>query len=451
MDTNSIGFKQLRRRLSRQELDEAVALADLVFRDGEQSSMGDSFPRIFDPAIGLSLGITEEGQLVSFIGFVPQQIFIGQAVLSVCALGSVCTHPDYRGQGHASVLLNEAFHQAEAMGAALMLISGTRSLYRRNGCFAFGSVRRYRIPHKSNMPSGMTARKLEPSDWFRLQALANSKPAGYRRSIADLAQELHSEAVAAMYRFHHDVFVAEKNGQLEAYAVIASGPIPADSDLEPFIVEWGGKAAVALPLIQEAMTRMQLSSMLLFAASHERRMMKLLDGHPYTSSHNQGTVRIMNLPLLWEQLEPYFEAAAATAGRVMPSWGIKRLSDEEYALRLGDELIPLSSRAWALLLFDGPDAEPDDGPDAFVRKMALEQRAELLPTMAGTSSRSPAPSGHLPEMAGTSSSSASSTAKLTGSGIKADNRLLPFSESQAELLRDFFPLPFPYTAGLSYI
>ncbi|QGG54953.1 GNAT family N-acetyltransferase [Paenibacillus sp. B01] len=465
-------MKQLRKRLNRQELNEAVALADRIFREEGEPSMGTSFPRIFDPAIGLSIGIAEEGRLVSFIGFVPHQIRIGPALLSVCALGSVCTHPDYRGQGHASVLLQEAFHQAERMEAALMLVSGTRSLYRRGGCHAFGSVRRYRLAAAPDaaqtLPPGMRVRPMAADDWFRLKELADAKPAGYLRSIPDFASELASEAVAAMYGFHHEVLVAEAAGRLLAYVVIAAGPIPDGSDLEPFVVEWGGKAADVLPLARAAMAQLELSSLLLFASAHERRMMQLLEGHPYTDSHNQGTVRIMNLPLLWRQLQPYFEAKAAAAGSRLPDWTVERLAEGEHALALDGRLIPLSARDWTLLLFDGPDAEPDDGPDAFVRQQAAERErdsADLLPALAGASGGSAEAESAAASESGGASSRARASGRTGKPGTAAaaaecpadprsssgTSRHLPLTDAEARQLRTYFPLPFPYTAGLSYI
>ncbi|QJC50873.1 GNAT family N-acetyltransferase [Paenibacillus albicereus] len=466
-------MKQLRRRLSRQELEEAAALADRIFREEGEPSMGTSFPRIFDPSIGLSLGIVEDGRLVSFIGFVPHQIRIGPALLSACALGSVCTDPDYRGQGHASVLLHEAFHRAERMEAALMLVSGTRSLYRRNGCYAFGSVRRYRIDGSPGrpqaLPPNLRVRPMDVDDWFRLKALADAKPAGYLRSIPDFASELASEAVAAMYGFHHEVYVAEAGEQLLAYVVIAAGPIPPGSDLEPFVVEWGGKADRVLPLAREAMRQLGLSSLLLFASAHERRMMDLLEGHPYTSSHNQGTVRIMNLPLLWSQLQPYFAAIAAAAGGEIPDWTVERLAEDEHALVLDGRLIPLSARDWTLLLFDGPDAEPDDGPDAFVRQQAEERRldsADPLPALAvaAAGGTAEAESAAAREAGGAVRGAGSARPDSSGSPRDAEAgrpaqagsesgsaRHLPLTDAEAGLLRSYFPLPFPYTAGLSYI
>ncbi|MGK9251215.1 GNAT family N-acetyltransferase [Paenibacillus humicus] len=454
-------MKQLK-HLDKLELAEAVKLADLVFRDPGQRSMGESFPAIFDPALGLSLGVIEEGRVVSFIGFVPQQIAVGDAVLDACALGSVCTHPDYRGQGHASVLLGEAFHQAEAIGASLMLISGTRSLYRRNGCHAFGSMRRYRLEAGVQPQADPRARPLQPADWFRLHSLSNAKPAAYRRSVAELAGQLRSAAVASMYDFTHRSYVLEEDGELAAYAVIASGPIPAGSDMEPFVVEWGGDDFKALAAMRAAMQEMRLPSLLLFVGSHETRMQLLLQGSLYSGSHNQGTVKIIDLPLLWRQLSPYLEGRRKN-GLAAPSvMEPVRSPSGEFALRLGEDEIPLSMREWTALLFDGPDAELDDGPDAFVRQGAAPE-ADAGSTRSASDSGAVAGSARSASRSGVDAGSTRSTSR-SGADASAETAVavqtpadpasgprLPFTQEQARMLRPYFPIPFPYTAGLSYI
>ncbi len=441
-------MKQLK-HLDKLELAEAVKLADLVFRDPGQRSMGQSFPAIFDSALGLSLGVIEEGNVVSFLGFVPQQIAVGGAMLDACALGSVCTHPDYRGQGHASVLLGEAFHQAQAIGASLMLISGTRSLYRRNGCHAFGSMRRYRLEAGSQAQADARARPLRPSDWFRLHSLSNAKPAAYRRSIAELAGQLQSAAVASMYDFAHSSYVLEEDGELTAYAVIASGPIPAGSDMEPFVVEWGGDDSKALAAMRAAMQEMGLSSLLLFVGSHETPMRQLLQGSLYSTSHNQGTVKIIDLPLLWRQLRPYLDSRQRDGQAAPAVMEPVRSPSGEFALRLGDDEIPLSMREWTALLFDGPEAQLDDGPDAFVRQCAAPE-ADAGPTR--TASRSGADAGPTRTASRSGADAAAETAVAVQTPAEpASGPRLPLTQEQAQKLKPYFPIPFPYTAGLSYI
>ncbi|MGU3471044.1 GNAT family N-acetyltransferase [Paenibacillus sp. D51F] len=441
-------MKQLK-HLDKLELAEAMKLADLVFRDPGQRSMGQSFPAIFDSALGLSLGVIEEGNVVSFLGFVPQQIAVGGAMLDACALGSVCTHPDYRGQGHASVLLGEAFHQAQAIGASLMLISGTRSLYRRNGCHAFGSMRRYRLEAGIQPQADARTRPLRPSDWFRLHSLSKAKPAAYRRSIAELAGQLQSAAVASMYDFAHSSYVLEEDGELTAYAVIASGPIPAGSDMEPFVVEWGGDESKALAAMRAAMHEMGLSSLLLFVGSHETSMRQLLQGSLYSTSHNQGTVKIIDLPLLWRQLRPYLDSRPRS-GQAAPAVMEPVLSPSgEFALRLGDDEIPLSMREWTALLFDGPEAELDDGPDAFVRQCAAPE-ADAGSTRSASRSGADAGPARSAGRSGADAAAETAVAVQTPAEPSSGPRL-PFTQEQAQMLKPYFPIPFPYTAGLSYI
>src|ERR1700724_1990061 len=88
------------------EMNEAIQLADAVFRDAEQVSMAEAFPLVFSQSLGQSLGAFEQGKLVAFIGIVPAFIKVWLSRLPIYSLGAVCTHPDYRGRGYAGDLLN---------------------------------------------------------------------------------------------------------------------------------------------------------------------------------------------------------------------------------------------------------------------------------------------------------------------------------------------------------
>lgn len=54
--------------------------------------------------------------LVSFFGFVPLVVAVGEGYLSVYSIGSICTL-DYAGKGYASELLQRVIHHAEQAGA----------------------------------------------------------------------------------------------------------------------------------------------------------------------------------------------------------------------------------------------------------------------------------------------------------------------------------------------
>ena len=59
---------------------------------------------------------------------------------SQASVGSVCTHPDYRERGLATRLVEDALRICEQKEVALMLISGGRGLYRRQGCTDVGEM-----------------------------------------------------------------------------------------------------------------------------------------------------------------------------------------------------------------------------------------------------------------------------------------------------------------------
>lgn len=129
------------RLLNSNELQQAADLSDLVFGKPGQPSMGKSFPALFHPGVSHSYGaFTDEGELVAFMGLAPDVVRIGEARLNVFSIGSVCTHPDFRGQNLASTLLAECMDHARRSGASLVFVSGGRSLYRRAGCYDFGRV-----------------------------------------------------------------------------------------------------------------------------------------------------------------------------------------------------------------------------------------------------------------------------------------------------------------------
>ena len=72
----------------KEELKQAAALADSIFRDSEQTSMGVAFRKFSHQVINHSMAAFEAGRLVAFMGLVPNIINIGQSQLQVHSLGA---------------------------------------------------------------------------------------------------------------------------------------------------------------------------------------------------------------------------------------------------------------------------------------------------------------------------------------------------------------------------
>lgn len=116
-------------------LEEMVQLADLVFRPKEKSM------RIETPIMyskenienGNTFIVVENKKIVSFVGMVEEEICVYGNRVKIGEIGNVCTHPDYRGKGYASLLLEKAIEKAKNDKIAYLMISGGRNLYKRIG------------------------------------------------------------------------------------------------------------------------------------------------------------------------------------------------------------------------------------------------------------------------------------------------------------------------------
>jgi GNAT superfamily N-acetyltransferase len=78
--------------------------------------------------------VAHEGGPVSQMHLTYSHVSVCGYRVKVASIGGVCTHPDYRGRGIATELLHHSLHEAASNGARIVLISGTRGLYRRAGC-----------------------------------------------------------------------------------------------------------------------------------------------------------------------------------------------------------------------------------------------------------------------------------------------------------------------------
>ncbi|KWX78088.1 GNAT family N-acetyltransferase [Paenibacillus jilunlii] len=305
------------RFVSREELKKAAELSDLVFRDEEQTSMAAKFPGIFSGSYLSSPGVFEDGQLVAFAGLVPGYIQMGPVSVPVFSLGSVCTYPEYRGKGYANALLQRVFDHIDRAGSSLLLVSGTRDLYIRQGCHTFGSVHSYLLSTENEAVRKAAAgpafvREAEERDWFGLQKLAESREVRYDRSLYELAALVRAEAIADIYKLKQKIYVAESEGCLQAYAIIAVRD-KRKTEAVPLVIEWGGAPEAALQAISWAVAANEISELQLPVPWHETGMIQALGSSAYRETPNPGTVKIVSPVRLWLQIQPYLQQKSPEA------------------------------------------------------------------------------------------------------------------------------------------
>lgn len=295
------------------ELDQAALLADSIFREPGATSMKELFPLIFRPGLSHSYAaITEDGKVAAFMGLVPSTIKTGDAFLNVFSIGAVCTDPDFRGQGLAGQLLQLCQAHAAEADAALIFVSGDRSLYTRAGCVPFGGTHFAELNASSAQALAAAAgeewtlRPMQPGDFFAVYRLLNDREAGHVYSPGELALLLGTEAYAGVLGLAQRTLVAVRDGSIEGFAAVA---VPAAADVPApsaaTAVEWAGQPGAVAALLAKAALCSGVGTLQVPVPWQERSLLALLQdaGASLSGGANSGTVCIADREALLRQTE----------------------------------------------------------------------------------------------------------------------------------------------------
>ncbi|OXL85368.1 hypothetical protein BCV73_21425 [Paenibacillus sp. SSG-1] len=358
------------RLLNSNELQQAADLSDLVFGKPGQPSMGKSFPALFHPGVSHSYGaFTDEGELVAFMGLAPDVVRIGEARLNVFSIGSVCTHPDFRGQNLASTLLAECMDHARRSGASLVFVSGGRSLYRRAGCYDFGRV------HYAMLDRGSAAALLQPDtdewsispmrpeDTFGISAILSGASPAYEQGPAQLLTLLGSSAIADITMMRQETLTARKDGAIAAFlaAAVPTAPESSTSGEPAKAVEWGGHPQAVARLLAEMLQRHRIQRLEVPVPWQEQALLKLLQqaGAAVQSGPNSGTVWIADAHSLLTQCSPLLKVDWQSFIRIDEAGG------RSYTVtNKGQELV-LDDSGLLSLLFDPESPHLAGAPEDF--------------------------------------------------------------------------------------
>ncbi|HEU5140111.1 MAG TPA: GNAT family N-acetyltransferase [Bacillales bacterium] len=341
------------RLLRSDEYQQAAELANLVFGKTDLSPMETAFPKLFSPALGQCFGAVEDGKLVAFMGLVPSFLRIHEAKVKTYSLGSVCTHPDYRGRGYASRILAEIRKHIEEAGASLLFVSGDRPLYRRFGCVPFGSVTRLVLDESScgnnegDATRQIQVRELRETDWFDVKEIADKRTTAFEQSLWDLADLIHAQGYAGLDSLTHHVLIAQKNGKTIGFCVIG---VPHHPEFQKAVaIEWGGTTEAVVRLLTSAVDRYRLSSLEVNVPYFDEALPELLPYAQSNSEKNEGTVCMVNSEAFIQQLRPYLEEKDAEVNKFM---NVETLGDGHVKINLQEESTIVSQADFVSIVFD---------------------------------------------------------------------------------------------------
>jgi len=289
------------RRLPESRLEEAVELSDMIFRS-KGGSMRKDFPLLFSKSnLQNILYIEKDGKIVSMLGLLFRKIQFFSARVQAVLVGSVCTHPSYRGRGYSTELIKEAEKISLERKAPLMMISGDNSIYRKFGAVDAGIYFTHKV--ESNFFSKVKYVKYKKvsstadRDFIILLHSRENvrfvrKPEDFQKMI-ELSRAVDRPARIFVSEAAYAVMVRDEHG-INNCVESAGNPI-AIADLVRSIANEDG-----MVLMHTTLANCALNSLLSNENTKRRRFM--------------GTVKVLNKKMLIEQLTPYLEESLTDSG-----------------------------------------------------------------------------------------------------------------------------------------
>lgn len=280
------------------ELAEVVRGANEVFRPrGGEGDMGSEYPLLFNRANAENLRIFRDrasGRVVAHVGLCFQDIVLRGARIPVVEVGAVYTLPSYRGLGLATKLMEDAFVHSRRRGAALMLVSGGRGLYRRLGCVTAAEFWKYRLAKTTAAKrEKVKIRRARERDLPLLVALYRREPVRFVRPLRDARKLWKADR---MMNSKCWFWIVEENREALGYLAHTGVWQAKEKDgkrVLPILELAGDRRALsaALPLLFE---RFDTDELAVFALGCDAELADALRDYPREQTEFWGTVRILD-------------------------------------------------------------------------------------------------------------------------------------------------------------
>ena len=290
------------RALRADEFDALMDLVDDTFRgpDWPRPTKPKLYSLLLDPRTNLEgmRVFVADGRPVSHFGLYIRDVFCGGVTLRLASVGSVCTHPEFREQGLATRLVEDALCLCEKQGVHLMLISGGRGLYRRQGSTDVGEMFET-VLMPGDVQSASQVRVESCSDELLPTCATIYQREAFRfyRPLDDWKRVVHGGS--DMNR-EVEIFLIYEQDALRAYAVVY-----APRDGESGFLEYAGSRTALWASIPKFIERHSLKRFVLSVPKHDLEWQSICHGRPHTqASIAEHTARLINLPALASALRP---------------------------------------------------------------------------------------------------------------------------------------------------
>ncbi len=347
-----------------EELDQALALVNKVFRTGVDQDMSTDYPLVFTPGNLDNLRVVSEGgRIFSHAAMAHRELRERGCALPISMICAVATDPDRRRRGAASRIMEDATQAMAARGDAFGLLwtGPARDFYRRLGWEVVGSngwtyLVEPQLAGRFEQPLPVRPFQAEP-DLERIIEIHEAQPRQLARTQAEYRTLLTLP--------NSEVWVAEETGQAEGYLVVARAYNKSG------VVEWGGTSRALSSLLAKVLAEPAGERMQVFVPLSDNPMTELLTGGgcrtriPMEEADGCGLkmVRILSLANLMRQLSPHLEKCLTGCSGQESLW-----------VRETGEQVDLRWDGSGLEVGGGRSPGPEDG----ARELSLRQAARLV-------------------------------------------------------------------------
>jgi predicted N-acetyltransferase YhbS len=289
--------------------EEMPALSDLldtVFRGGPGNRMFRQYPQLCNEAnLKNLLVFADGGRVVSHYGMVQRWASFAGCTVRVACVGAVATLPEYRGRGLGTRLLEASCAKARADGVDIVMISGGRGLYRRNGAVDFGFTTPALIDAAAAArvaDPALRVREMTTYDIADCASLYAQQASRFLRPAADWDWFLRSRT--AMDQACTGLVITRDESAC-GYLIVAAPDADGCSD----VPEFAGCAGAVVGGLSLAMSECGARSMRLHLQRHDELLFAHLDEadcHPEPEAPC-CTALLLNFPQLMERMRPWFE------------------------------------------------------------------------------------------------------------------------------------------------
>lgn len=296
----------------KEEFTEVIRLVNYVFRGGSNrpSNMEKWYPLLFnnDNLENMRI-IWQDDRPVSHLAISESEIAIYGCKTKIGSIGAVCTDPEYRKRGFASLLLEDSIKKMDEDGVDVVLVSGGRNLYKRVGCVEAGRVHKFRISGSDLKRLNTEKVKVLPYQERNLKNIVGvyqKEAVRFLRSLEDFKRILTTGA--AMDR-EAEILTVRKGDEFLGYLAIQ---IPAEKESEgrsSQVVEYSGVREAIIDAIRCIFERYNLQELSFNVPFHDSEFIYLLNQKNFASlmENIPGVIKIINFPRLMDRLGPYIE------------------------------------------------------------------------------------------------------------------------------------------------